>query len=31
MISFDIQLNHPDFSLSAKGEFDDGITAVFGP
>ena len=31
MISFDLHLNHPDFSLSAKGEFDDGITAVFGP
>ena len=31
MISFDIQLNRPDFSLSAKGEFDDGSTAVFGP
>ena len=31
MISFDIQLNRPEFSLSAKGEFDDGITAVFGP
>ena len=31
MISFDIRLNRPEFSLSAKGEFDDGITAVFGP
>ena len=31
MISFNIQLNRPEFSLSAKGEFNDGITAVFGP
>ena len=30
MISFDIQLNRPDFSLNASGEFDHGITTVFG-
>ena len=31
MISFDIQMNRSSFSLSAKGDFDDGITTVFGP
>jgi molybdate transport system ATP-binding protein len=31
MISFDLQLNRPGFSLDVAGEFGNGITAVFGP
>lgn len=31
MISFDLQLVRDGFSLDVKGEFGDGITAVFGP
>jgi molybdate transport system ATP-binding protein len=31
MITFDLQLNRPGFSLDVAGEFGDGITAVFGP
>ncbi len=31
MITFDIQLSRPGFSLDVAGEFGDGITAVFGP
>ncbi len=31
MISFDLRLDRPGFSLDVAGEFDGGITAVFGP
>jgi molybdate transport system ATP-binding protein len=31
MISFELQLNHNEFSLDVDGEFGDEITAVFGP
>lgn len=31
MISFDVQLGLNGFSLNARGDFDDGITAIFGP
>ncbi|MDA1280718.1 MAG: molybdenum ABC transporter ATP-binding protein [Chloroflexi bacterium] len=31
MISFDIQLDRPGFSLDVAGTFEGGITAVFGP
>ena len=30
-ITFDITKTYGDFSLSCRGEFSDGVTAVFGP
>ena len=31
MISFDLQITRPGFSLDITGEFGEGITSVFGP